>query len=434
MAAIQSVLAREILDSRGTPTVEVEVTLAGGAFGRAMVPSGASTGTHEAVELRDGGARYKGKGVTQAVAAVHDVLGPGVAGLDAADQRALDAKLRELDGTPNKGKCGANAILGISLAAAHASAAAAGTPLFAHIGALAGNDPSVLPVPMLNVLNGGAHADNGLDIQEFMLMPVGAPSCAEAIRWGVECAWALKADLKAKGLSTGVGDEGGVAPKLEGGLRAACDLLMAAVETAGFTPGTDIGLALDAAAAEFMEGPTYVLKGEGGKRLDAGGMVELYTELAEAYPLFSIEDGLGEDDWAGWTLLTEQLGGKVQLVGDDLFVTNPERLRRGIDEKIANAILIKLNQIGTLTETLDCIKMAQDAGYGVVVSHRSGETSDTTLADLAVATGAGQVKTGAPCRGERTAKYNQLLRIEGALGAKAAYGLPGIRGGARVPA
>ncbi len=434
MAAIQSIGAREILDSRGTPTVEVDVTLEGGAFGRALVPSGASTGTHEAVELRDGAARYKGKGVTKAVAAVHEVLAPGVIGLDAGDQRALDATLRELDGTPNKGKCGANAILGISLAAAHAAAAAAGTPLFAHIGALAGGTSPVLPVPMLNVLNGGAHADNGLDIQEFMLMPVGAPSCTEAIRWGVECAWALKADLQSKGLSTGVGDEGGVAPRLEGGVRAACDLLVAAIETAGFKPGTDIGLALDSAANEFQRDGGYFLKAEGGMQLDAGGMVDLYAELVESYPLLSIEDGLAEDDWEGWSALTQRLGGKVQLVGDDLFVTNPERLQRGIDETIANSILIKLNQIGTLTETLDCIKLAQGAGYGVVVSHRSGETSDSTLADLAVATGAGQVKTGAPCRGERTAKYNQLMRIEGLLGTQAVYGLPGIRGGARVPA
>ncbi len=431
MPSIASVTAREILDSRGTPTVEVDVVLEGGVRGRAAVPSGASTGTHEAVERRDGGPRYRGKGVRQAVAAVKDVIGPAVRGRDAADQRGLDRALGALDGTPNKGKLGANAILGVSLASAHAAAAAAGVPLYAHLG---GAGARVLPVPLLNVLNGGAHADNGLDIQEFMLAPVGAGSFSEAIRMGVEVSWALKAALKERGLSTGVGDEGGVAPRLSGGAREALDLLSGAIRAAGLEPGREIALALDAAATGFSEAAgSYTLRAEGGKTLDAAGMTAFYEGLADAFPLASIEDGLSEDDWDGWKRLTESLGGRMQLVGDDIFVTNPKRIAQGADQGVANAVLIKVNQIGTLTETLDAIALARERGYASVISHRSGETEDTTIADLAVATGVGQIKTGAPCRGERTAKYNRLLRIEEELGKRAQYGLPGKRGGARQP-
>ncbi|MCI0343167.1 MAG: phosphopyruvate hydratase [Planctomycetales bacterium] len=430
MPAIASATAREILDSRGTPTVEVDVVLEGGARGRAAVPSGASTGTHEAVERRDGGPRYRGKGVRQAVSAVRDVIGPAVRGRDAADQRGLDRALCALDGTPNKGKLGANALLGVSLANAHAAAAAAGVPLYAHLG---GAGAKVLPVPLLNVLNGGAHADNGLDIQEFMLAPVGAASFSEAIRMGVEVSWALKAALRERGLSTGVGDEGGVAPRLSGGAGEALDLLVGAVRAAGLEPGREVALALDAAATEFSEGARYTLKAEGGKTLDSAGMVSFYEGLAKGFPLASIEDGLAEDDWDGWKRLTEKLGGKMQLVGDDIFVTNPKRIAEGADKGVANAVLIKVNQIGTLTETLDAIALARERGYAAVISHRSGETEDTTIADIAVATGVGQIKTGAPCRGERTAKYNRLLRIEEELGKRAQYGLPGKRGGARQP-
>ena len=435
MPAIVRVHAREILDSRGTPTVEVEVTLADGTMGRAAVPSGASTGRHEAVELRDGDpARYRGRGVRRAVQAVRDTLGPGVAGLDAADQRGVDARLCALDGTPQKSRCGANAVLGVSLAAAHAAAAAARLPLFRHLGRLAGDPaPTTLPVPLANVFNGGAHADNGVDVQEFMLVPIGAGSFAEGLRWVVECASALKALCKARGLNTAVGDEGGVAPVVTGGARAVCELLLRAIADAGLAPGVHVALALDAAASGFARDGGYVLAGEGGRRFDAGGLVEFWAALADAYPIVSLEDGLAEDDWEGWRALTARLGGRLQIVGDDLFVTDPARLRRGIESGAANAVLVKPNQIGTLAETLDTIAAARAAGYAAIVSHRSGETCDATLADLAVATGVGQVKTGAPVRGERTAKYNQLLRIEEALGADAVYGRPGRRAGTRAP-
>ncbi|MDR5698831.1 phosphopyruvate hydratase [Agromyces aerolatus] len=415
MAFIEAVGAREILDSRGNPTVEVEVLLDDGSLSRAAVPSGASTGAFEAYELRDGDAdRYLGKGVQKAVDAVIDELGPAIEDLDASDQRLIDAALIEADGTDNKQRLGANAILGVSLAVAKAAAESADLPLFRYLG---GPNAHVLPVPMMNIINGGAHADTGVDIQEFMVLPVGAPTYSEGLRWGVETYHALKSLLKSKGLSTGLGDEGGFAPDLANN-RAALDLIAEAIGTAGFTLGTDIALGLDVASTEFFENGVY--KFEGQDRT-AAEMNAYYAELAEAYPLVSIEDPLAEDDWEGWAELTSSLGAKLQLVGDDLFVTNPKRLADGIARHAGNSILVKVNQIGTLTETLDAVKLAQRAGYTAVLSHRSGETEDTTIADLAVATDCGQIKTGAPARSERVAKYNQLLRIEEELGDAAVY-------------
>ncbi len=416
--AIRAVRAREILDSRGNPTVEAEVELADGHVGRAAVPSGASTGEHEAVELRDGeAARYLGKGVRRAVANVREVIAPALAGMDARRQRAIDARLVELDGTPNKSRLGANALLAVSLAAAHAGAVAAGLPLYRYLG---GVNAHLLPVPLMNILNGGAHADNTVDFQEFMVVPVGAPSFAEALRMGTEVFHHLKGVLKQRGLSTSVGDEGGFAPSLRSDVEA-IEVILEAIGRAGFRPGGDVALALDPAASEFYQGGRYVFKKSGAGARDAEGMVRLYAEWVRQYPIVSIEDGLAEDDWAGWALLTRELGDRVQLVGDDLFVTNTVRLARGITEGVANSILIKVNQIGTLTETLDAIAMAAAAGYAVVVSHRSGETEDTTIADIAVATNAGQIKTGSASRTDRVAKYNQLLRIEEGLGASARY-------------
>jgi enolase len=420
MSALRSVVAREILDSRGNPTLEVDVLLESGAQGRAAVPSGASTGEHEALELRDGDARrYLGKGVLKAVENVNERIAPELvaAGLDGLDQAAADRALLELDGTANKGSLGANAILGVSMALAHAGANEADLPLFRYLG---GTNARTLPVPLMNVVNGGAHADNNVDVQEFMIVPLGAPSFAEALRMGVEVFHTLRKVLQQRKLNTNVGDEGGFAPDLESN-EAALRLLVEAIEKAGFRPGEDVALAMDAAASEFHRGGKYVLSGEGGGTLEAAALVDWYAGLCDRYPVVSIEDGLAEDDWAGWARLTEALGDRVQLVGDDLFVTNPERLRRGIDEGIANSILIKLNQIGTVTETLDAIQMAQAARYTTVVSHRSGETEDTTIADLAVATNAGQIKTGSASRTDRIAKYNQLLRIEEILGDAARF-------------
>ncbi|HET6673310.1 MAG TPA: phosphopyruvate hydratase [Agromyces sp.] len=415
MAFIEAVGAREILDSRGNPTVEVEVLLDDGSLARAAVPSGASTGAFEAYELRDGDDdRYLGKGVQKAVDAVLDELGPAIEDLDAADQRLVDAALIEADGTENKGRLGANAILGVSLAVAKAAADSADLPLFRYLG---GPNAHVLPVPMMNIINGGAHADTGVDIQEFMVLPIGAPTYSEGLRWGVETYHALKSLLKSKGLSTGLGDEGGFAPDFEHN-RAALDFIAEAIGKAGFTLGTDIALGLDVAATEFFENGVYRFE---GKDRTAAEMNAYYAELADAYPLISIEDPLAEDDWDGWAELTTSLGTKLQLVGDDLFVTNPKRLADGIARHVGNSILVKVNQIGTLTETLDAVKMAQRAGYTAVMSHRSGETEDTTIADLAVATDCGQIKTGAPARSERVAKYNQLLRIEEELGEAAVY-------------
>ncbi len=415
MAFIEAVGAREILDSRGNPTVEVEVLLDDGTLARAAVPSGASTGAFEAYELRDGDKdRYLGKGVQKAVDAVLDELGPAIEDLDAADQRLVDAALIEADGTENKGRLGANAILGVSLAVAKAGAESADLPLFRYLG---GPNAHVLPVPMMNIINGGAHADTGVDIQEFMVLPIGAPTYSEGLRWGVETYHALKSLLKSKGLSTGLGDEGGFAPDLANN-RAALDLISEAIGKACFTLGTDIALGLDVAATEFFENGVYRFEGQDRT---AAEMSAYYGELAAANPLISIEDPLAEDDWDGWATLTEQLGSKLQLVGDDLFVTNPKRLADGIAKRTGNSILVKVNQIGTLTETLDAVKMAQRAGYTAVLSHRSGETEDTTIADLAVATDCGQIKTGAPARSERVAKYNQLLRIEEELGEAAVY-------------
>ncbi|GAB2659221.1 phosphopyruvate hydratase [Saccharopolyspora gloriosae] len=415
MAIIEQVGAREILDSRGNPTVEVEVALEDGTLARAAVPSGASTGEHEAVELRDGDAeRYGGKGVEKAVEAVLDEIGPELAGLDATEQRVVDQKLVDLDGTPGKSRLGANAILGASLAVAKAAADSAGLELFRYVG---GPNAHVLPVPMMNILNGGAHADTGVDVQEFMIAPVGADSFSDALRWGAETYHALKSVLKAKGLPTGLGDEGGFAPDLPNN-REALDLIAVAVDKAGFKLGTDIVLALDVAATEFFEDGAYTF--EKAKR-SAEQMTGYYTELLDNYPLVSIEDPLGEDDWDGWVQLTSELGERVQLVGDDLFVTNPERLEEGINRRAGNALLVKVNQIGTLSETLDAVNLANSCGYKSMMSHRSGETEDTTIADLAVATGCGQIKTGAPARSERVAKYNQLLRIEEALGDAARY-------------
>ena len=428
MSEIRTVHAREILDSRGNPTVEVEVWLDSGAFGRAMVPSGASTGTREAVELRDEDeTRYGGKGVRQAVRNVTETIAPEVEGLEATEQAAVDRALLELDGTPNKSALGANALLGVSLAVARAAADDAGLPLYQYLG---GPGARVLPVPFMNVLNGGAHADNGLDVQEFMLVPAGAGSFTEALRTGAEIFHTLKKLLKDKGLSTGVGDEGGFAPSL-GGTVEALDLVLRAIERAGYRPGEDVLLALDVAASELGEHGRYRLRADRAEQ-SSDEMIALYETLLGRYPICSIEDGLGEDDWEGWRLLTRRLGARVQLVGDDVFVTNPAIIQQGIREGLANAILIKVNQIGTLTETLEAIELAKRAGYGTMISHRSGETEDSFVADLAVAVNAGQIKTGSLARGERIAKYNQLLRIEEELGAAAVWpGRAAFRGGAR---
>jgi enolase len=420
MSAIASIHARQILDSRGNPTVEVEVALESGARGLAAVPSGASTGEFEAVELRDGGDTWAGKGVSQAVANVNGEIAAALKGFDAADQAGLDAKMIELDGTPNKGRLGANAILGVSLAAAKASAMLAGEPLFRYLATLyGGGEPSLLPVPMMNVLNGGAHADNSVDFQEFMVVPAGASSFSECLRMGTEVFHALKKSLSAAGLSTAGGDEGGFAPNLESN-EAALQAVLKGVEAAGYEPGADVFIALDPATSEIFEGGAYVLEHE-GRSLSPEEMASYWEDACSRYPIVSIEDGMDEEDWDGWKLLTEKLGERVQLVGDDLFVTNPERLRRGIEAGVGNSILVKVNQIGTLTETLEAIRIARKAGYTAVISHRSGETEDTTIADLAVATGAGQIKTGAPSRSDRVAKYNRLLRIEEELGDSAEF-------------
>lgn len=415
MALIEAIHAREILDSRGNPTVEVEVLLSDGSMGRAAVPSGASTGAFEAAERRDEDPkRYQGKGVLNAVNAVIDDIGIAVEGLDATDQRALDSLMIDLDGTPNKSKLGANAILGVSLAVANAAAESSNLPLYKYLG---GPNAHVLPVPLMNILNGGSHADSDVDIQEFMIAPIGASTFSEGLRWGVEVYHNLKSVLKEKGLSTGLGDEGGFAPNLPSN-RAALELITEAITRAGYTPGEDIAMALDVASSEFFENGTYQFE---GKSISAQEMSDYYAQLVADFPLVSIEDPLDEDDWEGWKTLTEAIGDKVQLVGDDLFVTNPERLARGIESGTANSLLVKVNQIGTLTETLDAISMAQRAGYSTITSHRSGETEDTAIADICVATNAGQIKTGAPARSERVAKYNQLLRIEEELGDAAVY-------------
>ncbi|MGI8681984.1 MAG: phosphopyruvate hydratase [Mycobacteriales bacterium] len=416
MPSIDAIGAREILDSRGNPTIEVEVALDDGTLGRAAVPSGASTGAFEAVELRDGDSRYGGKGVTGAVTAVLDDIGPELAGYEATEQRLVDQALLDLDGTPDKSRLGANAVLGVSLAVARAAAESVGLPLFRYLG---GPNAHVLPVPMLNVLNGGAHADTNVDVQEFMIAPIGAATFAEALRWGAETYHALKAVLKGRGLTTSVGDEGGFAPSLERN-RDALDLLVEAIGKAGYAPGSDIALALDVAATEFYDAGSSAYRFEGTPR-SAEEMADYYEELIGAYPIVSLEDPLAEDDWHGWSRLTALLGSRVQVVGDDLFVTNPERLVRGISTGAANALLVKLNQIGTLTETLDAVSLAHRSGYRCMLSHRSGETEDTTIADLAVAIDCGQIKTGAPARSERVAKYNQLLRIEEELADAARY-------------
>ena len=414
MASIEGIYARQILDSRGNPTIEVEVELDDGSHGHAAVPSGASTGKFEAVELRDGGAEYGGKGVTKAVQAVIDEIQPELLGYDAEDQRMIDQEMIDLDRTPDKSRLGANAIVGVSLAVAKAAAHSASLPLFRYVG---GPNAHVLPVPCMNILNGGAHADSNVDIQEFMVAPVGATTFAEAVRWGAETYHALKSVLKQHGLNTGVGDEGGFAPDLEHN-RAALDLIVEAIGKAGLTPGRDVALAIDAAASNFLEGETYAF--EGGTKTSAE-MTSIYAQWLESYPLISLEDPLAEEDWAGWRELTERLGDRVQIVGDDIFVTNPTRLREGIDFNVANSLLVKVNQIGTLTETLAAVDVAHRNGYTTMMSHRSGETEDTTIADLAVALNCGQIKTGAPCRSERVAKYNQLLRIEELLSDGAVY-------------
>jgi len=414
VAVIEQVGAREILDSRGNPTVEVEVALDDGTLSRAAVPSGASTGVHEAVELRDGGARYAGKGVERAVQAVLDEIGPELVGVEAVEQRLVDQKLVDLDGTPDKSRLGANALLGVSLAVARAAADSSGLELFRYVG---GPNAHVLPVPMMNILNGGAHADSGVDVQEFMVAPVGAPTFREGLRWGAEVYHALKGVLKERDLSTGLGDEGGFAPAVAG-TREALDLIAVAVERTGLTLGRDVALALDVAATEFHSELGYAFE---GSTRTAEQLTGFYTELLDSYPLVSLEDPLAEDDWDGWVGLTAQLGERVQIVGDDLFVTNPERLEEGILRRAGNALLVKVNQIGTLSETLDAVGLAQTSGYKCMMSHRSGETEDTTIADLAVATGCGQIKAGAPARSERVAKYNQLLRIEETLGDAARY-------------
>ena len=417
MTDIRSIHAREILDSRGNPTLEAEVTLGDGSFGRAMVPSGASTGSKEAVELRDGDkTRYLGKGVKKAVANVNGPIADALKGFDADDQKGLDARLINLDGTDNKGRLGANALLGVSLANAHAVAASKRMPLWKH---LAGDRAPVLPVPMMNIINGGAHADNNVDMQEFMVLPVGLDSFAEALRAGTEIFHSLKSVLKGRGLGTAVGDEGGFAPDLRSN-EEAIEVILEAINKAGYAAGEDVMLGLDVASTEFFENGKYNLVGE-GKRLTSEQFVDFLADWARKYPIVTIEDGMAEDDWAGWKLLTERIGSTVQLVGDDLFVTNPRIFREGIDKQVANAILIKVNQIGTLTETLEAIAMADAARYAAIVSHRSGETEDTTIADIAVATTATQIKTGSLCRSDRVAKYNQLLRIEEALGAQARY-------------
>jgi enolase len=422
MSAIIDITGRQILDSRGNPTVEVDVQLESGARGRAAVPSGASTGAHEAVELRDGDKKYYGgKSVLNAVEFVNGELFEALCGLDAEDQMHIDHSMIALDGTENKGKFGANAILGISLAVAKAMADELDVPLYRYLG---GTFAHQLPVPMMNIINGGKHADNPIDIQEFMIMPVGAPSFSEAVRCGAEIFHALKAELSKAGMNTNVGDEGGFAPSVKSA-EAALDFIMKSVETAGYKPGQDVMLALDCASTEFYKNGKYAMEGE-GKTLDSDGMIKFYEQLVAKYPIVSIEDGMSEDDWSGWINLNKALGDKVQLVGDDLFVTNPVRLQQGIEQKAANAILVKVNQIGTLTETLQAIEMAQKASYGVILSHRSGETEDSTIADLAVATNAGQIKTGSLSRSDRTAKYNQLLRIEEELGFNAVYAGSGI--------
>ena len=418
MVKIQSVYAREVLDSRGNPTVEVEVTGDDGSFGRAIVPSGASTGVHEAVELRDGDAtRYNGLGVSKAVDNVNTIIAKEVIGKEVTSQREIDEMMIALDGTPNKGKLGANAILGVSLAVARCAANSLHMPLYRYIG---GANAHVLPTPMMNIINGGAHADNNVDFQEFMIMPVNAPSFKEAIRMGAEVFHALKKVLKGKGLNTAVGDEGGFAPNLASN-EEAIQTILEAIETAGYQPGVDVKLAMDVASSEFYQDGKYTLPGENNKTFTSKELVDFYVELCDKYPIISIEDGLDQDDWEGWDYLTEKLGSRVQLVGDDFFVTNTERLKKGIEKGVANAILIKVNQIGTLTETLEAIEMAQKANYTAVVSHRSGETEDTTIADIAVATNAGQIKTGSASRTDRIAKYNQLMRIEDELGKQANY-------------
>ncbi len=415
MPAIVSLAAREILDSRGDPTLEVDVLLADGSLGRAAVPSGASTGEHEAVELRDGDTkRFRGKGVLRAIANVTDVIAPAVAGRDALDQRGLDGLLLDLDGTADKSNLGANALLGVSLAAAHAAAASADLPLYRYLG---GPNAHVLPLPLMNVINGGVHADNELELQEFMLAPVGAASFSEALRWGTEVYHALRSLLKEKGLANGVGDEGGFAPQIATAAEA-LEFLVRAIEAAGLEPGDEVALAMDPASSEIFRDGVYRLQ---GKENSSADMIAFWKGLLDSFPIVSIEDGLAEDDWEGWSALTREIGGRCQLIGDDIFVTNPQRLARGLREGVANAILVKVNQIGTLTETLDVMEMAATASYGRVVSHRSGETEDATIADLAVATNAGQIKSGAPARGERTAKYNRLLRIEAELGEGARY-------------
>jgi len=420
VSTVQHVLGREVLDSRGNPTVEVEVLLASGARGRALVPSGASTGQFEAVELRDGGDRYNGKGVQTAVSHVNTVIQDALEGADAYAQREIDQTLNDLDGTPNKGKLGANAILGVSLAVARAAADDLDLPLYRYVG---GADAHLLPVPMMNVLNGGEHADNNIDFQEFMIMPVGAASFSEGLRWGVETYHSLKAVLRDRGLSTAIGDEGGFAPDL-GSNEEALQLLLDAIERAGRIPGDEMALTMDVASTEFHRDGGYHLAGE-GRELSSPGMVELLADLADRYPIVSIEDGMAEEDWDGWSALTEALGDRCQLVGDDLFVTNTDRLARGIETGVANSILVKVNQIGSLTETLEAVRMASTSAYTAVMSHRSGETEDTTISDLAVATNCGQIKTGAPARSDRVAKYNQLLRIEDDLGPAARY--PGAK-------
>jgi enolase len=416
VSIIEQVIGREVLDSRGNPTVEVEVLLDSGAVGRAIVPSGASTGTFEAVELRDGGDRYGGKGVERAVANVNGEIAAILEGADALDQRGVDLALIDADGTPNKARLGANAIVGVSLATAKAAADELGLPLFRYVG---GSDAHVLPVPMMNVVNGGVHADNSIDFQEFMIMPVGAASFSEALRWGVETYHALAGVLKKRGLSTSVGDEGGFAPNL-GSNEEAVQVLVQAIESTGRAPGTDVAIAMDPATSEFYRDGAYVLAGE-GRTLSPDEMVAYWVDLVGRYPIVSLEDGMAEDDWDGWAALTSAVGDRIQLVGDDIFVTNEERMRRGIDAGIANAVLIKFNQIGSLTETLGTMSLANRSAYACVMSHRSGETEDTTIADLAVATNCGQIKTGAPARSDRVAKYNQLLRIEEMLGESAAF-------------
>ena len=420
MKKITNVVAREILDSRGNPTVEVDIHVEGG-FGRAAVPSGASTGTREALELRDGDkGRFSGKGVLRAVRNVNEIILPAVRGMDASDQKALDQKLCELDGTANKDRLGANAILGVSLAAARATAAASGLPLHRHLAGLAGGKGALLPVPMFNIMNGGAHADNSVDFQEFMIAPVGAPTVREAVRMGAEVYHALKGTLKAKGYSTAIGDEGGYAPNLKANVEA-IEVILAAIEKAGLKPGVDVVIALDPAASEFFEDGAYVLAKSDKSRLTPEQMIAFWEGWVRQFPIWSIEDGLAEQDWPGWKLMTDRLGKQIQLVGDDIFVTNPKIIARAISEGVANAVLIKLNQIGTVTETLQAMATARAAGYTLVVSHRSGETPDDFIADFVVATEAAQIKTGAPCRGERVAKYNQLMRIEEELGVDARY-------------